>query len=218
MTPQFQDSPRPAGCSRERSRGLLLLSLQLPFLPSSLHSTPPNTWLGNPRTGPDSACFLPLSGEKGLVAGQAEAELEVSPLLSMRESGHQRGGAGCVTSLVQASLGRAPPLPKSTWTSRRSVSCSQVYARFLSRPGPWTHLPCPAPSHGAPLLRVVASLKSESRAAPCGPPPFLVAFSSPAQSLSCPTWRWALKAIVPALLTGKDTAQETPSCPVHIPR
>ena len=65
MTPELQDSPRPAGCSRGRSLGLLLLSLQFPFLPSSLHSTPPNTWLGNPRTGPDSACFLPLSGEKG---------------------------------------------------------------------------------------------------------------------------------------------------------
>ena len=51
---------------------------------------------------------------------------------------------------------------------------------FLSRPGPWIGLPCSAPSHGAPLLRVMASFKSESRAAPCGPPPFLVALSSPA--------------------------------------
>ena len=68
-------------------------------------------------------------------------------------------------------------------------ACSAARSRphSLSRPGPWIPLPCFAPSHGVPLLQVVASFKSESRAAPCGPPPFLVAFSSPVQSLSCPT-------------------------------
>ena len=126
MTPELQDSPRPAGCSRGYSLGLLLLSLQFPFLPSSLHSTPPNTWLGTRVQAQTLLAFSPLSGEKGLVAGQAEEGLEVSSLLSMREGGHQRGNARCVTSLVQASLGRAPPLPKSAWTSGLSVSCSQV--------------------------------------------------------------------------------------------
>lgn len=66
MTPDLQDSPRPAGCSRGHSHGLLLLSLQFPFLPSSLHSTPPNTWLGT-RVHPQTLlAFSPLSGEKGL--------------------------------------------------------------------------------------------------------------------------------------------------------
>ena len=87
-------------------------------LPSSLHSTPPNTWLGNPPTSPDEPCFLPsLNGEgKGLQVRQRLGWK--SPLLSMWEGGHQRGSIRYMTSLVQASLGRAPPLPKSTWTSR----------------------------------------------------------------------------------------------------
>lgn len=95
------------------------------FLPPSiLHPQTPG-W--EPAYTHRRCSLSPLSQERrDWDAGQAEAGLEVSSLLSMREGGHQRGDARCVTSLVQASLGRAPPLPKSAWTSGLSVSCSQV--------------------------------------------------------------------------------------------
>ena len=85
------------------------------FLPSSFHSTPPNTWLGNLLTRPDTPRFLlSLKGEgKGL---QVRQRLGWKSLLSMQEGGHQKGAIRCVTSLVQASLGRAPLLSKATWT------------------------------------------------------------------------------------------------------
>ena len=122
-------------------------------LPSSLHSTPPNTWLGNHAGGWASegryqVCDFPCPSLPGKSSSDAQVHLDLQ-------------GDAC-------SAARSRP-------------------HSLSRPGPWIPLPCFAPSHGVPLLQVVASFKSESRVAPCGPPPFLVAFSSPAQSLSCPT-------------------------------
>ena len=85
------------------------------FFPSSFHSTPPNTWLGNLLTRPDTPRFLlSLKGEgKGL---QVRQRLGWKSLLSMQEGGHQKGAIRCVTSLVQASRGRAPLLSKATWT------------------------------------------------------------------------------------------------------
>ena len=117
---------------------------------------------------------------------QAQMPLAFSPLTEEKGRGCRsgRGGAGslfcspcgrvgimgcsarCVTSLVQASRGRAPPLPKSTWTSGAGL-CPAARSRphILSRPGPRIPLHCSAPSHGASLLWVVASFKNESRAA-----------------------------------------------------
>ena len=73
----------------------------------------PKHLAGEPGYTPIHPTLSPFSqGRRDGVAGQAEA------LFSMREGGHQRGGIRYVTSLVQASPGRAPPMPKSTWTSR----------------------------------------------------------------------------------------------------
>lgn len=126
----------------------------------------------------------------------------------LREKGRgcrsDRGWAGSLcspcrrVSIRRVLSGVWPPLSKPPWEELlcypRPLGClggacpaARSMPHFLSRPGPWIRLPCSAPSHGAPLLRVMASFKSESRAAPCGPPPFLVALSSPAQSLPCPT-------------------------------
>lgn len=126
----------------------------------------------------------------------------------LREKGRgcrsDRGWAGSLCSpcrrvgIRRVVSGVRPPLSKPPWEELlcypRPLGClggacpaARSMPHFLSRPGPWIHLPGSAPSHGAPLLQVMASFKSESRAAPCGPPPFLVALSSPAQSLPCPT-------------------------------
>ena len=187
------------------------------FLPSSFHSTPPNTWLGNLLTRPDTPRFLlSLKGEgKGL---QVRQRLGWKSLLSMQEGGHQKGAIRCVTSLVQASLGRAPPLSKSTWTSGGRVSCSQVYAPFpeqtwpLDRPAllrsfPWGPF---AAGDGLFQERIKSSSLWPSPVSSC---PLL-----PSPEPGLPHWHRALKAIVPALLTVKDTAQEMQRCPVHVPR
>ena len=158
------------------------------FFPSSFHSTPPNTWLGNPPTGPDAPRFLPSHrGEgKGLQVRQRRGWKSL--LLSMRKGGHH--GVQCQVCDLPC-----PSLPGKSSSAIQghldpwggTCPAARSMPHFLSRPGPWIGLPCSTPSHGAPLLQVMASFKSESRAAPCGPPPFLVALSSPAQSLACPT-------------------------------
>ena len=130
----------------------------------------------------------PLSqGRRDGVAGQAKAGLEVSSALHV--GGWTSEGWYQVCDLPCPSLPGKSSSDPQVHLDLQGGACPAPRSRphFLSRPGPWIPLPCFAPSYGVPLLQVVASFKSESRAAPCGPPPFLVAFSSPAQSLSCPT-------------------------------
>ena len=162
-------------------------------------------------------CFLlSLKGEgKGL---QVRQRLGWKSLLSMQEGGHQKGAIRCVTSLVQASLGRAPLLSKATWMPGGRVSCSQVYAPFpeqtwpLDRPAllrsfPWGPF---AAGDGLFQERIKSSSLWPSPVSSC---PLL-----PSPEPGLPHWHRALKAIVPALLTVKDTAQEMQRCPVHVPR
>ena len=167
--------------------------------------------------------FSSLSGEKGRGCRSSRGgagSLLCSPCGRVGITGV--GITGCsaryVTSLVQASLGRAPPLSKSTWTSGGRVSCSQVYAPFpeqtwpLDRPAllrsfPWGPF---AAGDGLFQERIKSSSLWPSPVSSC---PLL-----PSPEPGLPHWHRALKAIVPALLRGKDTAQEMQSRLVHVPR
>ena len=154
--------------------------------PSTLHPQTPG-W-GTCLHAQTPLAFSPLSVRKGTGLQVRQRQGWKSPLLSMQKGGHHEGWSqvcdlpcpslpGKSSSAIQGHL--------DPWGGTCPAARSMPH--FLSRPGPWIGLPCSTPSHGAPLLQVMASFKSESRAAPCGPPPFLVALSSPAQSLACPT-------------------------------
>lgn len=148
----------------------------------------PKHLAGEPAYKPRWTLLSPLSQwRREGVAGQAEAGLEVSSALHV--GGWASEGQYQVYDLPCPSLPGKSSSTAQVHLDLQGDACSAARSRphSLSRPGPWIPLPCFAPSHGVPLLQVVASFKSESRVAPCGPPPFLVAFSSPAQSLSCPT-------------------------------
>ena len=98
------------------------------------------------------------------------------------------------------------------------VSCSQVYASFpeqtwpLDRPALLRSFPWGPFAAGDGLFeeRIKSSSLWPSPVSSC---PLL-----PSPEPGLPHWHRALKAIVPALLRGKDTAQETQSCLVHVPR
>ena len=217
-------TPRVAGLS-ETYRLLLRMFTWSPasFFATSLSSFLPPLYTpkhlaGEPAYTPRHPSLSPLSQcEKGLGcrSGRGWAgSLLCSPC---RRVGITRGGHRCVTSLVQASLGRAPPLSKSTWTSGGRVSCSQVYAPFPEQTWP---LDTPALLGSFPWGPFAAGdglFQERIKSSSLWPSPVSSCPLLPSPEPGLPHWHRALKAIVPALLTVKDTAQETQSCPVHVP-